>query len=112
MYSCRAPKATHRDKPLLLIPRVTSVVDDDASIRVAIDSLLRSRGYAVYTFASAAEFLRSPRLNETSCVITDVRMPDMSGVELQTLLRSQGRSDAVHFYHGVSRRVGAPARVA
>ncbi len=68
-----------------------SVVDDDASIRIAIDSLLRARGYTVHTFASAAELLQSPQLDETSCVITDVRMPDMSGVELQTVLRSQGR---------------------
>ena len=71
---------------------VISVVDDDASIRVATDSLLRARGYIVSTFASAAEFLRSRQLDEASCVITDVRMPDMSGVELQTVLRNQGRS--------------------
>jgi len=70
---------------------VISVVDDDASIRLAADSLLRARGYIVSTFASAAEFLSSRRLDETSCVITDVRMPDMSGVELQTVLRNQGR---------------------
>jgi FixJ family two-component response regulator len=69
-----------------------SVIDDDASIRVATDSLLRARGYAVGTFASAAEFLRSPQLDATACVITDVRMPDMSGVELQSVLRKQGRS--------------------
>ena len=69
-----------------------AVIDDDASIRVATDSLLRARGYAVGTFASAAEFLKSRQLYETACVITDVRMPDMSGVELQTVLRNQGRS--------------------
>jgi FixJ family two-component response regulator len=69
-----------------------SVVDDDASIRVATDSLLRARGYAVSTFASASEFLKSRKLDETACVITDVRMPDMSGVELQAVLRNQGRS--------------------
>jgi FixJ family two-component response regulator len=69
--------------------RLISVVDDDAPIRVAIDSLLRSRGYTVCTFASAGEFLQSPRLHDTSCVIADVRMPDMSGIELQTVLRSQ-----------------------
>jgi FixJ family two-component response regulator len=74
------------------MPRVISVVDDDASIRVAIDSLLRSRGYTVCTFASAAELLQSPQLDDTSCVITDVRMPDMSGVELQTVLRNQAHS--------------------
>ena len=74
------------------MPRVISVVDDDASIRVAIDSLLRSHGYTVCTFASAAELLQSPQLDDTSCVITDVRMPDMSGVELQTALRSRAHS--------------------
>jgi FixJ family two-component response regulator len=73
------------------MPPLISVIDDDASIRPAIDSLLRSRGYSVYTFASAVEFLQSLQLDETSCVITDVRMPHMSGVELQTLLRSRAR---------------------
>ena len=79
-----APKGEARKRPVI------SVVDDAASIREAIDSLLRARGYAVYTFVSAAEFLRSPQLNESSCVITDVRMPEMSGVELQSALRKQG----------------------
>jgi FixJ family two-component response regulator len=67
-----------------------AVVDDDASIRLATDSLLRSRGYAVCTFASPEDFLRSAKLNETACVITDVRMPVMGGVELQAVLRAQG----------------------
>jgi FixJ family two-component response regulator len=69
---------------------VIAVVDDDASIRAATDSLLRSRGYSVRNFASAEEFLRSAELNGTSCVITDVRMPIMGGVELQAILRAQG----------------------
>jgi FixJ family two-component response regulator len=69
-----------------------TVVDDDASIRLATDSLLRSRGYAVCTFASAGVFLQSAELNETACVITDVRMPVMGGIELQAILRAQGRS--------------------
>jgi FixJ family two-component response regulator len=84
-------KASPRDEPLGRIRPVISVIDDDASIRVASDSLLRARGYTVSTFASAAEFLGSPLIDETSCVITDVRMPGMSGVELQTVLRRQGR---------------------
>jgi FixJ family two-component response regulator len=66
------------------------VVDDDASIRVATDSLLRSRGYTVCTFASAGDFLKSGTLEETACVITDVRMPVMGGIELQAVLRAQG----------------------
>jgi FixJ family two-component response regulator len=73
-------------------PALITVVDDDASIRLATDSLLRSRGYAVCTFASAGVFLQSAELNETACVIADVRMPVMGGVELQAILRAQGRS--------------------
>ena len=67
-----------------------AVVDDDASIRLATDSLLRSRGYAVSTFASPEDFLQSAQLNETACVIADVRMPVMGGIELQAILRAQG----------------------
>jgi FixJ family two-component response regulator len=71
-------------------PPVISVVDDDASVRVATDNLLRSLGYIVHKFASAEEFLRSPQFNDTSCVIADVQMPAMSGVELQALLLDRG----------------------
>jgi FixJ family two-component response regulator len=70
--------------------QVISVVDDDASVRAAIDNLLRSLGYAVCTFVSAEEFLRSAQLNDTSCVIADVQMPGMSGVDLQARLLTQG----------------------
>jgi FixJ family two-component response regulator len=77
-------------------PLIT-VIDDDGPFRVAMDSLLRARGYTVHTFASAAEFLRSPQLDEASCVITDVQMPDIGGLELQILLRSQGRTVPIIF---------------
>jgi FixJ family two-component response regulator len=76
----------------LIIPPLISVIDDDASFRIAAESLLRAHGYTVYPFASAAEFLRSPQLDDTSCVIADVQMPAMSGIELQSFLRKQGRS--------------------
>jgi FixJ family two-component response regulator len=71
---------------------VISIIDDDASVRAATDNLLRSLGYTVYTFASAEEFLRSAHFNETSCVIADVKMPAMSGVDLQERLLTQGHS--------------------
>jgi FixJ family two-component response regulator len=71
-------------------PPVITVIDDDASVRTAVDSLLRARGYTVHPFASAAEFLRSPQFDETCCVIADVQMPAMSGIELLSLLRKQG----------------------
>jgi FixJ family two-component response regulator len=71
-------------------PPVISIVDDDASVRVATDNLLRSLGYRAHTFASAEEFLRSAHFNDTSCVIADVQMPAVSGVELQALMLAQG----------------------
>ena len=69
---------------------VIAVVDDDASVRVGTDNLLRSLGYTVHTFASADEFLKSGLRYDSLCVIADVRMPGMSGIELQTLLLAQG----------------------
>jgi FixJ family two-component response regulator len=71
-------------------PKVISIIDDDASVRAATDNLLRSLGYTVYTFDSAEEFLRSSHFNHTSCVIADVQMPGMSGVDLQARLLTQG----------------------
>ena len=78
-------------------PALISVIDDDESFRVATDSLLRARGYVVHTFASAAEFLGSPLLDAISCVVTDVQMPDISGLQLQILLRDQGRTVPIIF---------------
>ncbi len=69
---------------------LVAIIDDDASVRATTDSLVRSLGYIVHTFASAEEFLRSDRLEDISCVIADVQMPGMSGVELQDHLRTQG----------------------
>jgi FixJ family two-component response regulator len=69
---------------------VISIIDDDASVRAGTDNLLRSLGYTVYTFVSAEEFLRSAHLNDTSCIIADVQMPGMSGVDLQARLLAQG----------------------
>jgi FixJ family two-component response regulator len=69
---------------------VISVIDDDASVRAATDNLLSSHGYIVHTFASAEEFLQSAGLNESSCVVTDVQMSAMSGLDLLTHLRAQG----------------------
>ena len=76
---------------------VISVIDDDASVRVATNNLLRSRGYMVHTFASAEEFLGSPHLDETSCVIADVQMSAMSGLDLLTEMRVKGRGSPFIF---------------
>jgi FixJ family two-component response regulator len=69
---------------------VISVIDDDASVRAATNNLLSSHGYRVHTFASAEVFLQSAHQNDSSCVITDVQMSAMSGLDLLTHLRAQG----------------------
>ena len=63
-----------------------SIVDDDESIRVATKALLRSVGYEVETFASAELFLASGALRQTECLVLDVRMPGIDGLELQRRL--------------------------
>jgi FixJ family two-component response regulator len=68
-----------------------SIVDDDAAARQATEALVRSLGHCAATFASAEEFLSSDRLDETSCLITDVQMPGMTGIELQCRLSAAGR---------------------
>ena len=70
---------------------VISIVDDDQSMRDATSRLVRSLGFAVATFASAEDFLESARVDDTSCLITDVQMPGLSGVELQSRLIADGR---------------------
>jgi FixJ family two-component response regulator len=62
---------------------IVFVIDDDESIRLALRSLIRSVGLNVETFASAREFLEHPRSNRPACLILDVRMPGVSGLDLQ-----------------------------
>jgi FixJ family two-component response regulator len=61
---------------------LVSVVDDDQFFRESMCRLMRSLGYAADVFSSAAEFLASPRLTETACLIADIQMPAMTGLEL------------------------------
>src|ERR1700751_4253653 len=63
-------------------PSLVSVVEDDQFFRESMKRLMRSLGYSVETFRSASDFLASPRLVETACLIADVRMPAMTGLEL------------------------------
>lgn len=71
-------------------PPAIAIIDDDAFVRASTSRLVRSLGYTAYTFASAMEFLQSGRLNDASCIISDVRMPGMSGIELHAHLVSHG----------------------
>jgi FixJ family two-component response regulator len=77
-------------RPVLSLDSVISVVDDDASVRAATSKFLRSHGYTVEAYSSAEHFLQSGSLNGTSCVIADLQMPGMSGLELLTMMRAHG----------------------
>ena len=67
------------------------VVDDDQSFRDSMRRLLRSLGYTVAAFPSAAAFLASPKIDVTRCLVADVQMPEMTGIELHRRLRDSGR---------------------
>jgi FixJ family two-component response regulator len=69
---------------------LVSVVEDDRFFRESMRRLMRSLGYTVEAFSSAADFLASPRRVETACLIADVHMPAMSGVELYRHLMDTG----------------------
>jgi FixJ family two-component response regulator len=71
-------------------PSLVSVVEDDQFFRESMQRLMRSLGYTVEAFASAPDFLASPRVVETACLIADVHMPTMTGVELYRHLVNAG----------------------
>ena len=66
-------------------------MDDDSLARDGIRELVESLGYKAITFSSAEHFLGSDMITETACLITDLQMPGLNGLELQQRLRSQGR---------------------
>jgi FixJ family two-component response regulator len=66
------------------------VIDDDASVRLSLEGLLRSLGHTVRVFASAEEFLDSNALPSCGCIISDIKMPGMSGLELKQRLDGAG----------------------
>jgi FixJ family two-component response regulator len=74
-----------------------SIVEDDHSFRRALGRLIGLLGYSVAAFESAEEFLRSGRLADTACLISDVRLPGMDGLELQQALLAGGSRVPVIF---------------
>ena len=67
-----------------------SIIDDDRSVREAVKSLIRSLGYEAVTFASAEEYLGADSDRDSECIITDVQMPGMTGIDLQDRLIADG----------------------
>jgi FixJ family two-component response regulator len=71
---------------------VISIIDDDELNRIGTASLVRSLGFDAHAFPSARSFLHSLQLTETSCLISDVQMPEMSGIQLQDVLHARGHN--------------------
>jgi FixJ family two-component response regulator len=92
-------------------PPLISVVDDDDSVRESLDGLFRSVGFIAKVFASAEEFLNSDHLRTTDCLILDVRMPGMNGIELHRHLIANNFEMPVIFItaHGSDGEVRARA---
>ena len=87
--------------------KLISIVDDDESVRRTTKRLLESFGYRAAVFESAETFLKSGQLNETSCLVVDVQMPGMNGLQLQSHLADAGYSIPIIFitaYGDNSRR--------
>jgi FixJ family two-component response regulator len=76
------------------------VVDDDEMLRESLPDLLRECGFAARAFSSGPEFLSSDYVNETRCLILDVAMPGMSGLDLQKELKHRGRAIPIIFITG------------
>jgi FixJ family two-component response regulator len=82
------------------LPPAVFVVDDDASVREALDSLFRSIGLEAKTFGSAAEFLQNKLPDAPSCLVLDVRLPGLSGLDFQTELAAAGLHIPIIFMTG------------
>ena len=74
-----------------------AIVDDEEPVRDATKRLVRSMGYHASTFASADDFLKSEQVHDTSCLITDVQMPGLSGIDLQERLVARGHCIPIIF---------------
>ena len=79
---------------------LVSVVDDDESVRESLPDLIREFGFAAQAFSSAESFLASDVVNETSCMILDIAMPGMSGLDLQEELRRRRPDIPIVFITG------------
>jgi FixJ family two-component response regulator len=79
---------------------IVFVVDDDISVRESLESLIKFAGWQPETFASAAEFLARPRTTTPSCLVLDVSLPDLNGLELQSLIASERTDMPIIFITG------------
>jgi FixJ family two-component response regulator len=88
------------EKPVPESKAIVFVVDDDVSMREALESLVRSAGFKVETFASAQDFLAHRRADAPSCLVLDVGLPDLSGLDLQKRIVEANREIPIVFITG------------
>jgi len=86
---------------------LVGIVDDDASVRKGLARLVTTAGYRAEVFASAREFLERPRLDDLCCLVLDVRMPGLTGLELQEALAVAGDRMSIVFVSGHGDVVGS-----
>jgi FixJ family two-component response regulator len=85
------------EEPRMIQSSLVSVVDDDESVRESLPDLLREFGFEAQTFSSAEDFLASESLADTSCLVLDVAMPGMTGLDLQRELTLRDREVPIVF---------------
>jgi FixJ family two-component response regulator len=77
--------------------QIVSIVDDDLSVRESLKMLFESAGFDAEVFASAEEFLSAGHLGESACLVLDVQLPGINGIDLQNQLRADGHNIAIIF---------------
>jgi len=87
---------------------LVAVVDDDESVRESLPDLLREFGFAARTFSSAGEFLSSDSVGQTECLILDIFMPGMTGLDLQRELRLRGQQIPIIFMTAIKNETVRP----
>src|SRR5688572_28514612 len=97
---CSRPRSRTRETPMTDPGPLVYVVDDDASAREGVSGLIRSAGLTPKTFASAEEFLSAPRPNTPSCLVLDVSLPGVSGLDLQQRLAKSNLEIPIVFLTG------------
>src|SRR6202789_888076 len=100
MNTVRNVRTAARSVPMSQATPVVFVVDDDFSVREALDSLIRQAGWRPELFASAQDFLAHPRVLVPSCLVLDVTLPGLNGLELQSLIADDRRDMPIIFITG------------
>src|SRR6201981_133650 len=104
---CYLPSMANQEKAKLV-----AIVDDDDSMRSALQGLMKVQGFPARAYASAEEFLKSGQQYQTACLIADIRMPGMSGLELQAQLNAERCKIPIIFIteHGDAKMRGQALR--